>query len=90
MGDRYVSIGIVSGALEGEIVRSYLESLEIPCVLSGESVSQVYGFGVGPLAEVEIFVPARLEEEGRQALEAYWQSRDEPEDEAGDEAGDSE
>ena len=84
MSSPYVSIGVVSGTLEGEIIRTYLESLEIPCVLMGEAVSQVYGFGVGPLAEVEIFVPAGLEKDARQALEAYWQSKNGSDDEEGD------
>ena len=72
MSDPYISLAVVSGSLEAEIIKSYLQSLDIPCVLSEESLGRVYGFGVGPLAEVEILVPSKLEKAAREAMEAYW------------------
>jgi len=78
MGDPYISLTVVSGSLEAEIIKSYLQSLDIPCVLSEESVGRVYGFGVGPLAQVEILVPSGLEEAAKEAMEAYWHADEDP------------
>ncbi len=80
MSDRLVSVAVVSGNLEAEIIKSFLNSLGIPCLLSDEALGKVYGFGVGPLAEVEILVPSQHADEAREAMQGYWESTgDEPE-----------
>ncbi len=62
MSDEWVSVDTVQGRLEAEIVRGMLEAQEIEVRLSQEASAAIYGLGVGPMAEVEIFVrdkPAR-------------------------------
>jgi hypothetical protein len=78
MSDRYISVGVVSGNLEAEMIKSYLQSLDIPCLLSEEAVGRVYGLGVGPLAEVEILVPSRYEQAAREAMQSYWDATGDP------------
>ena len=78
MSARYISVGVVSGSLEAEIIKTYLHSLDIPCLLSEEALGRVYGLGVGPLAEVEILVPPQHEQAAREAMEAYWESAGHP------------
>jgi len=61
----------VFGHLEAEMVRSYLVSQEIPCELFQEGAGQdIYPVNYGPLARVEIFVPADKLEEALILLEA--------------------
>jgi hypothetical protein len=70
-----IVVGTTSGMLEAEILRSLLKSRGIEARLSHEALTTIYGFGVGPLAEVEIIVPANQAEEARQILEDYYANR---------------
>ncbi|MEJ2551966.1 MAG: DUF2007 domain-containing protein [Anaerolineales bacterium] len=70
-----IVVGTTSGMLEAEILRSLLKSRGIEARLSHEALTTIYGFGVGPLAEVEIIVPADQAEEARQILEDYYANR---------------
>lgn len=74
MGDQFVSVGVVSGNFEAEIIKSYLQSRGIPCILSQEALGRVYGLGFRPLAEVEILVPHRHGKAAREAMKSYWES----------------
>jgi hypothetical protein len=47
----------VQGELQAEVLRGLLEAQGIPAHLSQEGVARAYGFGVGPLSEVDILVP---------------------------------
>jgi len=49
---------IANGMLEAESVKLLLESFNIPAYTNQESAGTVYGFGVGPMGEVEIIVPS--------------------------------
>ena len=61
----------VFGHLEAEMIRSYLTSQEIPCELFQEGAGQdIYPVNYGPLARVEIFVPADRMDEALALLEA--------------------
>jgi len=81
MKERLVSVAVVSGNLEAEIIKSFLNSLDIPCLLSNEALGKVYGLGVGPLAEVEVLVPPEHADEAREAMEGYWESAEKNRDE---------
>jgi hypothetical protein len=70
-----IVVGTTSGVLEAEILRSLLKSRGIDARLSHEALTTIYGFGVGPLAEVEIIVPADQAKEARQILEDYYADR---------------
>ena len=71
MGEDIVEVGTASGMLEAEILRGLLESAGIPVFLSHEAAATTYGFGVGPLAEVDLLVPSSKQEEARQLLADY-------------------
>jgi hypothetical protein len=75
MQDKYIVVGMTSGVLEAEILRSLLKSREIDAHLSHEALTTIYGFGIGPLAEVEILVPVDQANEARQILEDYYADR---------------
>lgn len=75
MGEKYIVVGTTSGVLEAEILRSLLISREIDAQLSHEALTTIYGFGVGPLAEVEILVPIDQANEARQILDDYYAGR---------------
>ena len=75
MQDKYIVVGKTSGVLEAEIIRSLLLSRDIDTHLSHEALTTIYGFGIGPLAEVEILVSSDQASEARQILEDYYADR---------------
>ena len=71
MANEFVSVYRVSGQLNAETIKLLLESAGIEQVfLSGESIGTVYGLGIGPLAEIEILVPASQEAAAQEILSA--------------------
>ena len=48
---------VAHGMLEAESVKIMLESFGIPAFTNQESAGAVYGLTVGPLGEVDVFVP---------------------------------
>jgi hypothetical protein len=89
MGEAIVTVGSAAGMLEAEILRGLLVSAGITVWLSHESAGTVYGMGVGPLAQVDLIVPASQEAMARQILEDYSAGKlaEEAEDEPGDGEG---
>ena len=71
MSDAWVSVDTVQGRLEAEIIRGMLEAQEIEVRLSQEAGAAIYGLGVGPMAEVEIFVRADQQKEAESLLDRY-------------------
>jgi hypothetical protein len=71
MQDRYVHLDTVEGKLQAEILRGMLEAHGIETLLSQESAAAIYGFGIGPMAEVEILVPLEQLDEARKLLDSY-------------------
>jgi hypothetical protein len=61
----------VQGELQAEVMRGLLEAQGIPVNLSQEGVGRAYGFGVGPLSEVEILVPDNFAEAAQKVIERY-------------------
>ena len=61
----------VQGELQAEVMRGLLEAQGIPVNLSQEGVGRAYGFGVGPLSEVEILVPDNFSEAALKVIERY-------------------
>ena len=61
----------VQGELQAEVMRGLLEAQGIPVYLSQEGVGRAYGFGVGPLSEVEILVPDNYAEDALKVIERY-------------------
>lgn len=71
MSETWVSVDTVQGRLEAEIVRGMLEAQDIEVQLSQEASAAIYGLGVGPMAEVEIFVRASQRTEAETLLDRY-------------------
>ncbi len=46
-----VEVFVAANDLEAQVIKSYLESNDIPVMLQGDAVSKVYGFTVGGMAE---------------------------------------
>jgi hypothetical protein len=47
---------VVEGLMEAEIIKSKLESFEIPCVLKFESAGRLMGITMNGLGEVQVMV----------------------------------
>lgn len=58
-----------AGQLEAEMLKSFLESQDIPVTLNQESIGRTYGLSAGRLGEVHILVPDTHEDEARQILD---------------------
>lgn len=57
---------------EGDIIRSLLESCEIPVILrSREGIGRVQGLSFGPLAEVMVMVPKDKLADARELLVSW-------------------
>jgi len=60
---------VANGMLEAESVKILLESFNIPAFTNQESAGTVYGFGVGPMGEVEIIVPKQYITDAKRIIE---------------------
>ncbi len=65
-----VEICVAANELEAQVIKSFLESNDIPVMLQGDAVSKVYGFTVGMMAQVKVFVPELLAAKAIELLEA--------------------
>ena len=61
----------VQGELQAEVVRGLLEAQGIPVHLSQEGLARAYGFGVGPLSEVEVMVPENHLAAAQEVIQKY-------------------
>jgi L-cysteine desulfidase len=57
MNQEYVKVYSCNGQLDADMIKIFLESMEINAIISRESVGGIYGLSVGPLGEVDILVP---------------------------------
>ena len=71
MDEEFALVETAEGKLEAEILRGLLESNGIDVLFRGESAAASVGLGVGPMAEVAIYVPKSKEFEARELLAAY-------------------
>jgi hypothetical protein len=71
MSDRFIVIETVPGRAEADILCGFLQASGIECQISEAAARGMFGPGFGPLASVEILVPARQEQAARAALEDY-------------------
>ncbi len=67
-GSEYVPVYTANGTLAAEMIRGFLESQGIPAMIRGESAGSAYGFTMGPMGEVEIYVPQSRAEEAEGLL----------------------
>jgi hypothetical protein len=62
----------VSGSVIADILKSLLEAQGINVVLSQEGIGEsIYPVAVGPLSEIQIFVPTNQLEEAQKVLADY-------------------
>ena len=62
------TVYIASGQWEAQVVKSRLETADIPALLSYESVGPVVGLTVDGLGEVKVMVPRSLAAQARAIL----------------------
>ena len=58
----------VEGSMEAEIIKSKLESFQIPVLLKFESAGHIFGITMNGLGKVKIMVPAAFLAEAKQVL----------------------
>jgi len=58
----------VEGSMEAEIIKSKLESYDIPVLLQYEAAGRIFGITMDGLGKVKILVPEDLLEEARSLL----------------------
>ena len=58
----------VEGSMEAEIIKSKLESYDIPVLLQYEAAGRIFGITMNGLGKVKILVPEDLLEEARSLL----------------------
>lgn len=79
-------IETVSGDLKAEILRGLLEAQGVPVVLSQEGAGRsVFHVTVGPLGEVEIFVPSGKSQLAREVIADFYAGAFEVKDEGNEE-----
>ena len=67
--DEPVQVYSAVNDLDAQVIKSYLESNDIPVLLQGEAAGRVFGMMIGAMAEVRVYVPAPLAEKARELLE---------------------
>ncbi len=68
--ERWVTVKVVYGLPEAQIVKGYLESNDILVHLDYEALGRIYGFTVDGLGQVRIQVPESQVAEALELLEA--------------------
>ncbi len=71
MSGKIVTVYQVSGQLEGELIKAFLEANDIPTGVAQESAGIVYGLTIGALGTVDILVSEENVAKARHLLEEY-------------------
>lgn len=74
-----VELITVEGMMEAEIIKSQLDSFEIPNMLKFEAVGRVMGITMNGLGKVQVMVPPEYLERAREILDAEAEPPPEPE-----------
>ncbi len=61
----------IDGEFKASVIQGLLQASDIPSQLVQEGAGRAYGLTIGPLGEVEIYVPANRLEEAMQILDDY-------------------
>lgn len=69
---QYELLASVTGRLEAEFLKSYLEAEGIDAQLFQESVGQIFAITIEDLGHVDIFVPKEKITEARELLKEYY------------------
>jgi hypothetical protein len=71
MQQNIVKVASVSGSLEAALLQSFFEAHGIQVWLSQEAVGSVIPLTVGPMAQVDLMVPAEQFDKAKQVLSDY-------------------
>ena len=66
--EKMVEVYRAFGEIEAQVIKGLLESYDIPCLLSGEAVRNIYGFTVDGLGEVKVMVWESMAEKARSLI----------------------
>jgi hypothetical protein len=66
---RFREVHRVWGQTEADVIKSFLDSQGIPCILQGQIVHSLYPFSADGLGEIKILVPEENLEEAKKLLE---------------------
>ncbi|MCK4726236.1 MAG: DUF2007 domain-containing protein [Anaerolineales bacterium] len=69
---KWEKVTVATGELQAEIIRGMLEAKDIEVLLFQEGAGKVFSVSVGPLAEVEILVPADKKDEATRIIDEYY------------------
>lgn len=81
--DEPVQVYLAGNDLDAQVIKTFLESNDIPVLLQGEAAGRVFGMMVGAMAEVRVYVPAPLADKARELLEEVSDDAEEVDGEAG-------
>lgn len=62
---------IAESSLEANLIKSLLEAQGVPVMLRQEAAGAALGLNVGPMGEVEVYVPEDRLQTSREIVEAY-------------------
>ncbi|NIM12438.1 MAG: hypothetical protein GTO45_10015 [Candidatus Aminicenantes bacterium] len=65
---KVVQLIMVEGMMEAQIIKSKLDSFEIPCMLKFEAVGRVLGITTDGLGQVQVMVPPEYLEKAREII----------------------
>jgi len=65
----FIVIYKANGKLDAEMIKAFLESVDIQVLLNQESAGSSFGLTIGPLGLVDILVPVDKEVEARKLLD---------------------
>jgi hypothetical protein len=66
--DNLAEIRVVEGFLEGEILKSKLDSYGIPCMLKEESARRLFGLTLNGLGKIKVMIPVQYKEKAEEIL----------------------
>ena len=82
-----VEVYTAANRLEAEVIKSFLQSFDIPVMLQDEAMGTVLGVTIGPLAEVKVLVPRPLALRAEELLEEQADTESVEEDSSNEDAG---
>ena len=70
MENRLKELTVTDGLMEAEIVKSKLESFQIPCLLKFESAGRLLGITMNGLGQVKVMVPKEFFSKAKEIIDS--------------------
>ncbi len=61
-GEKRERVAVINGNLSAQLTKAQLESAGIPVLLQANNVDSIYPVAIGPLSEVQVYVPQSMAE----------------------------